>query len=63
MQILKKLRLSEVEEINNFTKVLRVEKGVIYLFYENDKVTNSCFVEMSDNFFVEKKSTNRVELR
>ncbi|QXP62180.1 hypothetical protein [Polaribacter sp. HaHaR_3_91] len=57
------LKLHEVFELNDFTKVLRVEKGVIYLFFENDKVTNSCFVEMEDKLFIETKSDNRVDLR
>jgi hypothetical protein len=60
---LESLKLGEVKEINDFTKVLRVEKGVIYLFIEIDKVTNSCFVEMNDNLFTETRSMNRVELR
>jgi len=58
-----KIKKGKVLEINDFTKVLRVEKGVIYLFHENKKITNSCFVEMDDNLFTETKSTNRVELR
>ena len=63
MKILENLKFSEVKEINNFTKVLRVENGVIYLFYEKNKLTNSCFVEMSDNLFIETRSINRVDLR
>jgi|TARA_B110000240_G_C13445046_1_gene429923 hypothetical protein len=59
----KDLKFNEVEELNSFIKVLRVEKGVIYLFHENSKVTNSCFVEMKDNLFIETRSMNRVELR
>ena len=58
-----KIKKGEVQELNDFTKVLRVEKGVIYLFYENSKVTNSCFVEMNDNLFIETRSRNRVDLR
>jgi hypothetical protein len=57
------IRLNEAREINSFTKVLRVGKGVIYLFYEKNNVTNSCFVEMDDRFFTETKPTNRVDLR
>jgi hypothetical protein len=63
MIILKNLKLNEAKELNDFTKVLRVEKGVIYLFYENNKVTNSCFVEMEDRFFTETKPMNKIELR
>lgn len=63
MENISSIKLNETREINCFTKVLRVEKGVIYLFYENNKVTNSCFVEMNDNLFLETKSMNRVELR
>ena len=57
------IKKGETINFNCFTKVLRVEKGVIYIFHENNKVTDSCFVEMSDNLFVETKSTNRVDLR
>ncbi|WP_340866820.1 hypothetical protein [Polaribacter atrinae] len=60
---LSNLKLGETDEINNFTKVLRVEKGVIYLFHENNKVINSCFVEMEDKLFIETKPFNKVELR
>lgn len=58
-----KIKKGEVKKVNDFTKVLRVEKGVIYLFYKNNKVTNSCFVEMENSLFIETGSTNRVELR
>jgi hypothetical protein len=54
--------MNEAMNVNSFTKVLRVEKGVIYLFCENNKVTNSCFVEMDDNLFIETRSMNRVDL-
>lgn len=57
------LKLHEVFELNDFTKVLRVEKGVIYLFHENNKVINSCFVEMEDKLFIETKPSNRIEIR
>ena len=57
------LKLNEVFELNDFTKVLRVEKGVIYLFHEKHKVTNSCFVEMEDKLFIETKPFNRIDLR
>ena len=57
------IKKGEALEINDFTKVLRVEKGVIYLFLENNKVTNSCFVEMEDKFFLETIPINKVEIR
>ncbi|QXP70105.1 hypothetical protein H0I29_16045 [Polaribacter sp. R2A056_3_33] len=60
---LSNLKLGETEEINGFTKVLRVEKGVFYLFLENNKVINSCFVEMEDKLFIETKPFNRIDLR
>ena len=63
MENISTIRLNETREVNSFTKVLRVEKGVIYLFHENSKVTNSCFVEMNDNLFIETRSRNRVDLR
>ena len=56
--IMLNLKLNEVFELNDFTKVLRVEKGVIYLFFENNKVINSCFVEMEDKLFIETKPFN-----
>lgn len=60
MQIIK---LKEAEDVNTFTKVLRVEKGVIYLFLEKNKVINSCFVEMADRCFIETRPVNRLNLR
>ncbi len=58
-----KLKLNEVFELNDFIKVLRVKKGVIYLFLDKNKVTNSCFVDMEDKLFIETKPINRVDLR
>lgn len=63
MEHISKIKKGEVLEINDFTKVLRVEKGVIYLFYENNKIANSCFVKMEDALFRKAKPKNRVELR
>jgi hypothetical protein len=57
------LKMNEAINVNSFTKVLRVEKGVIYLFHEKNNVTSSCFVEMNDNLFIETRSINRVDLR
>jgi hypothetical protein len=63
MENISEIKLNETREVNSFTKLLRLEKGVIYLFFENNKVTNSCFVEINDKFFVETKPMNKVELR
>jgi hypothetical protein len=63
MEHISKIKKGEVLEINDFTKVLKVEKGVIYLFFENNKIVNSCFVKMEDALFPRDKPKNRVELR
>ena len=49
------LQMHEEKNVNETTKVFRVEKGVIWKFHNDNKVTSCCLIEIEKRKFLDSK--------